>query len=66
VSETIRTGKPSHRLSTNPIVNKTLEEYTFPIFDASGNLSLIINYGIDVTDKIKMERQLVQADKMAS
>lgn len=66
VTETIRTGKPSHRLSTNPIVNKTLEEYTFPIFDASGNLSLIINYGIDVTDKIKMERQLVQADKMAS
>lgn len=66
VSETIRTGKPSHRLSTNPIVNKTLEEYTYPIFDASGNLSLIINYGIDVTDKIKMERQLVQADKMAS
>ncbi len=66
VSETIRTSKPSHRLSTNPIVNKTLEEYTYPIFDASGNLSLIINYGIDVTDKIKMERQLVQADKMAS
>ncbi len=66
VSETIRTSKPSHRLSTNPVVNKTLEEYTFPIFDASGNLSLIINYGIDVTDKIKMERQLVQADKMAS
>jgi len=66
VSETIRTGKPSHRLSTNPIVNRTLEEYTYPIFDASGNLSLIINYGIDVTDKIKMERQLVQADKMAS
>ncbi len=66
VTETIRTGKPSHRLSTNPIVNRTLEEYTFPIFDASGNLSLIINYGIDVTDKIKMERQLVQADKMAS
>ncbi|MGD8687441.1 MAG: PAS domain S-box protein, partial [Syntrophobacterales bacterium] len=28
VTETIRTGKPSHRLSTNPIVNKTLEEYT--------------------------------------
>jgi signal transduction histidine kinase len=66
VSETIRTGKPSHRLSTNPMVNRTLEEYTYPIFDASGNLSLIINYGIDVTDKIKMERQLVQADKMAS
>ena len=66
VSETIRTSKPSHRLSTNPIVNRTLEEYTYPIFDASGNLSLIINYGIDVTDKIKMERQLVQADKMAS
>ena len=66
VSETIRSSKPSHRLSTNPIVNKTLEEYTYPIFDASGNLSLIINYGIDVTDKIKMERQLVQADKMAS
>ena len=66
VTETIKTGKPSHRLSTNPIVNRTLEEYTFPIFDASGNLSLIINYGIDVTDKIKMERQLVQADKMAS
>ncbi len=66
VTETIRTGKPSHRLSTNPVVNRTLEEYTFPIFDASGNLSLIINYGIDVTDKIKMERQLVQADKMAS
>jgi signal transduction histidine kinase len=66
VSETIRTSKPSHRLSTNPLVNRTLEEYTYPIFDASGNLSLIINYGIDVTDKIKMERQLVQADKMAS
>jgi len=66
VTETIRTGRPSHRLSTNPMVNRTLEEYTFPIFDASGNLSLIINYGIDVTDKIKMERQLVQADKMAS
>jgi PAS domain S-box-containing protein len=66
VSETIRTNKPSHRLSTNPLVNRTLEEYTYPIFDASGNLSLIINYGIDVTDKIKMERQLVQADKMAS
>ncbi|UCE82616.1 MAG: PAS domain S-box protein [Deltaproteobacteria bacterium] len=66
VTETIRTGKPSHRLSTNPKINRTLEEYTYPIFDASGNLSLIINYGIDVTDKIKMERQLVQADKMAS
>jgi PAS domain S-box-containing protein len=66
VTETIRTGKPSHRLSTNPVINRTLEEYTYPIFDASGNLSLIINYGIDVTDKIKMERQLVQADKMAS
>jgi PAS domain S-box-containing protein len=66
VSETIRSGNPSHRLSTNPLVNRTLEEYTYPIFDASGNLSLIINYGIDVTDKIKMERQLVQADKMAS
>jgi signal transduction histidine kinase len=66
VTETIRTGKSSHRLSTNPLINRTLEEYTFPIFDASGNLSLIINYGIDVTDKIKMERQLVQADKMAS
>ena len=66
VSETIRTGDPSHRLSTNPVVHRTLEEYTYPIFDASGNLSLIIDYGIDVTDKIKMERQLVQADKMAS
>lgn len=66
VTETIRTEKPSHRLSTNPAVNRTLEEYTYPIFDASGNLSLIIDYGIDVTDKIKMEKQLVQADKMAS
>jgi PAS domain S-box-containing protein len=66
VTETIRTGRPSHRLSTNRAVNRTLEEYTYPIFDASGNLSLVINYGIDVTDKIKMEKQLVQADKMAS
>jgi PAS domain S-box-containing protein len=66
VTESIRTGKPSHRLSTNPLVNRTMEEYTYPIFDASGNLSLIIDYGIDVTDKIWMEKQLVQADKMAS
>ncbi|UCG13096.1 MAG: PAS domain S-box protein [Deltaproteobacteria bacterium] len=66
VNETIRTGKASHRLSTNPVINRTMEEYTYPVFDASGNLSLIIDYGIDVTDKIKMEKQLIQADKMAS
>jgi PAS domain S-box-containing protein len=66
VAETIRTGQPSHRLGDHPVVNRTIEEYTYPIYDASGNLSLIINYGIDVTDKIKMQRQLLQADKMAS
>ncbi|MFP3870773.1 MAG: PAS domain S-box protein [Syntrophobacteria bacterium] len=66
VRDTKHTHKPSHRLSANPVINRTLEEYTYPIFDASGNLSLIINYGIDVTDKLKMEKQLIQADKMAS
>jgi PAS domain S-box-containing protein len=66
VTETIRTGQPSHRLGENVVINRTLEEYTYPIYDASGNLSLIINYGIDVTDKIKMQKQLLQADKMAS
>jgi PAS domain S-box-containing protein len=66
VTETIRTGEPSHRLGDNTVINRTLEEYTYPIYDASGNLSLIINYGIDVTDKIKMQKQLLQADKMAS
>ena len=66
VAETIRTGQPSHRMGEHPVVNRMLEEYTYPIYDASGNLSLIINYGIDVTDKIKMQKQLLQADKMAS
>lgn len=66
VTETIRTGEPSHRLGDNTVINRTLEEYTYPIYDGSGNLSLIINYGIDVTDKIKMQKQLLQADKMAS
>jgi signal transduction histidine kinase len=66
VGETIRTGEPSHRLSTNPVIGRTLEEYTYPIFDTSGNLALVIDYGIDVTEKIRMEKQLVQADKMAS
>jgi PAS domain S-box-containing protein len=66
VAETIRTGQPSHRLGDHPVVNRTIEEYTYPIYDASGNLSLIINYGIDVTDKMKMQKQLLQADKMAS
>jgi PAS domain S-box-containing protein len=66
VAETIRTGQPSHRLGEHPVVNRTIEEYTYPIYDASGNLSLVINYGIDVTDKIKMQKQLLQADKMAS
>jgi PAS domain S-box-containing protein len=66
VTETIRSGKPSHRMGTNTLINRTLEEYTYPIYDASGNLSLVINYGIDVTDKVKMQKQLLQADKMAS
>ncbi|MBW1981535.1 MAG: PAS domain S-box protein [Deltaproteobacteria bacterium] len=66
VTDTIRTGKPSHRVSTNPTINRTIEEYTYPIYDASGNLSLVIDYGIDVTDKIRMQKQLLQADKMAS
>jgi PAS domain S-box-containing protein len=66
VTETIRSGKPSHHVGTNALINRTIEEYTYPIYDSSGNLSLVINYGIDVTDKIKMQKQLLQADKMAS
>ncbi len=38
--------------------------YGYPIFDSDGNVIKVIEYTIDITDKKKMEKQFLQAQKM--
>lgn len=38
--------------------------YGYPIFDGDGNVVNVIEYTIDITDKKKLEKQFLQAQKM--
>lgn len=38
--------------------------YGYPIFDVNGNITNVIEYSIDITDKKKLEKQFLQAQKM--
>jgi signal transduction histidine kinase/CheY-like chemotaxis protein/HAMP domain-containing protein len=67
IKEIMKTRKPvvlehSH---FNSVANPGyFSVYGYPIFDDDGNISQIIEYTIDITEKKKLEKQFLQAQKM--
>ncbi|MBI5576735.1 MAG: response regulator [Deltaproteobacteria bacterium] len=43
---------------------KYYEVYGYPIFDGQGNVAQVIEYTLDITNKKKLEKQFLQAQKM--
>ena len=46
------------------ITPRTYEVYGYPIFDENGEVSLVIEYNVDISEKKGLEDQLRQAQKM--
>ena len=67
IEEIRKTGKSvalEHQHCHNSDTPKTYEVYGYPIFDENGEVSLVIEYNIDISEKKGLEDQLRQAQKM--
>ncbi|MBI5556152.1 MAG: response regulator [Deltaproteobacteria bacterium] len=67
IAEIKKTGKPVvvehvHRQDNGR--EKIFEIYGYPIFGSNGQVSQVIEYNIDVTEKKSLEAQLLQAQKL--
>ncbi|MBI2877804.1 MAG: response regulator [Candidatus Tectomicrobia bacterium] len=66
VSETLRTKRPAFAELTHNRVREFAHQYTYPLFDERGELSGVICYVQDVTEKKLLERQLLQTEKLSA
>jgi signal transduction histidine kinase/CheY-like chemotaxis protein len=67
IREVIKAGKPvvlEHAHYDSLGQPSFYNVYGYPIFDGDGNVSQVIEYTIDITDRKKLEEQLLQAQKM--
>jgi PAS domain S-box-containing protein len=64
---TLETRRPMHRVMQTQLPGGGsiwLDMATYPIFDEKGELSRVVGYGRDITNRKRLEAQLLQAQKM--
>ncbi|MBI2877802.1 MAG: response regulator [Candidatus Tectomicrobia bacterium] len=66
VSETLRTRQPAFAELTHNRHREFAHQYTYPLFDEGGALSGVICYVQDVTEKKRLERQMLQTEKLSA
>jgi PAS domain S-box-containing protein len=66
LARTIKSGKPSILELNDTQHGIHLEESTSPILDENGEVIAVVRVARDITDRKKMEEQLVVADRLAS
>ncbi|MTI81280.1 MAG: GAF domain-containing protein [Firmicutes bacterium] len=64
MEEVVRTGEVSKRRVENS--GYVLDVYYYPVFNSKNEIYAVIHHVQDVTEKIKMEAQLVQSAKLAA
>ncbi len=64
--KTLETRKPSHAEFFNPHLGIYMEVDCSPIFNAQGEIATTVHIARDITERKKMEEQLVFTDRMAS
>ena len=64
--EALETGKPSQREFFNHHLGIYMEVLSAPIFDESGEITTTVHIGRDITERKKMEAQLMVTDRLAS
>ncbi|MEG6616845.1 ATP-binding protein [Peptococcaceae bacterium 1198_IL3148] len=64
LEEVISTGKPAH--SRKSVSGYVLDVYYYPVFNEQNEIYAVIHHIQDVTEKVKMESQLIQSDKLAA
>jgi PAS domain S-box-containing protein len=64
--QTLRTGKPATIEMFEPSLGIWLQESASPIFDAKGEVAGSVHIVRDVSERKKMEEQLVMTDRLAS
>ncbi len=66
ITEIQKTGKPvivRHTTNENG-TDRTFDVHGYPIFDQRGEVANVIIYYVDITEKIKLEQQVRQSQKM--
>jgi PAS domain S-box-containing protein len=64
--QTLRTGKPATMEMFEPTLGIWLQESTSPIFDEKGEVAGSVHIVRDVSERKRMEEQLVMTDRLAS
>ncbi|HOV79325.1 MAG TPA: ATP-binding protein [Bacillota bacterium] len=65
MDETVRTGKPAYnRVQTDS--GKIFDIFYYPVYNEQNQIAGIIHHMKDVTEKTKMEAQLMQSDRLAA
>jgi len=65
VREVYVTGKPVFRRKFNPRIGH-VEIFAYPIFDGQGNVEMVTEQVRDITEKLRMEEELLKAQKLES
>jgi len=63
--EAFQTGKPVFREKINPRIGH-VEIRAYPIFDESGEVAMVAEHIRDITDRKKLEEEMVKAQKLES
>jgi signal transduction histidine kinase len=69
VHEIIKTKKPvsvEHIHPVDEVTSHTIEIHGYPVFDETGEVSQVIEYNFDVSEKKNLEAQLRQAQRLES
>jgi two-component system NtrC family sensor kinase len=64
LEEVITTGQPAH--SRKQVSGCVLDVYYYPVFNDQNEIYAVIHHIQDITEKVKMESQLIQSDKLAA
>lgn len=65
VREVYATGKPVFKRKFNPRIGY-VEIFAYPIFDEQGNVEMVTEQIRDITEKLRMEEELLNAQKLES
>ncbi|MDP2730968.1 MAG: PAS domain S-box protein [Dehalococcoidales bacterium] len=65
-AQALETGKPSRREFFNPHLGIYMEMLCSPIFNDNGEISTTVHIGRDITERKKMEAQMMITDRLAS
>lgn len=66
VSETLRTKKPAFAELFQNRRREFAHQYTYPLLDEEGELTSVICYVQDVTEKKRLEQQFMQTEKLSA